>query len=65
MIRSGADLVCVGRTLLSAAFEVGLVLSVPIGLSVLECEFKTKIKSGGQECPPHTSYLSFVTVTSS
>jgi hypothetical protein len=40
----------VGRTLLSAAFDLGLDLAVAGG----EFEIKINIKSGGQECPSHT-----------
>ena len=56
----------VGRTFLSAAFEVDLMGPIPHG-NVFEgqaCiygsarENKTnKVKSGGQECPPHASFL--------
>jgi hypothetical protein len=35
----------VGRALLSAAFDVDF-----------ELEIKTKVKTGGQECPPHTTH---------
>ena len=41
---------CVGRTLLSAAFDLDLDwLSIDLPPKV-----KTNFKSGGQECPPHT-----------
>jgi hypothetical protein len=41
-----------------------LVLTLVLFL-ILPEQVQTKVKSGGQECPPHMSYFSFVTVTSS
>ena len=57
--RGGAVFPCVGRTLLSAAFDFDFELASK------NCKNKTNLKSGGQECPPHMNYRSFVTVTSS
>ncbi len=49
------NVVCVGRTLLSAAVDVELPL---ICLTIYTCPGKTNInlKSSGQECPLHTKW---------
>jgi hypothetical protein len=39
----------VGRTLLSAAFEVEFAFEHVV------TKFSVQVKIGGQECPPHTS----------
>ena len=45
---------CVGRTLLSAAFDLVLSLVARDWTNREVCEAKNKIKGGGQECPSHT-----------
>src|SRR5271163_3432023 len=60
VLRSGTGMqavfVCVGRTLLSAAFDFDF--GFPRGPAVKgKNNIKIKIKSGGQECPPHTQVL--------
>ena len=46
----------VGRTLLSAAFDVDLDFLIFGPREVVQTS-KVEIKSGGQECPPHTEFL--------
>jgi hypothetical protein len=47
---------CVGRTLLSAAFDLALSLRVRLRIRSLKLRGKSKVKSrvksGGEECPP-------------
>ena len=49
-----------GRTLLSAAFDLGLELDLELDLDLDlavaggEFEIEINVKGGGQECPPHT-----------
>jgi len=42
----------VGRTLLSAAFDFVFDLGLNL-TSILNNKSNTRVKSGGQECPPH------------
>ncbi len=47
-----------GRTLLSAAFEVKTLPVTKARILLGEwSKVKGKVKGGGQECPPHTTYL--------
>jgi len=52
----------VGRTLLSAAFDFDLDVTVNKKKSFSALRFgesfsKFKVKGGGQECPPHTGLI--------
>jgi hypothetical protein len=58
-IRSGATLTYVGRTLLSAAFEVGFVLAIGAQIQNQSQKRRTGVSA------PHSPYRSLVTVTSS
>jgi hypothetical protein len=48
----------VGRTLLSAAFDFAFDFDPLVSLPV-----KSKIKNGGQECPPHAKRRRSVSLT--
>ena len=48
----------VGRTLLSAAFEFGLILFLS-KRAAEQRKTNYQIKSGGQECPPYSDYVEY------
>src|ERR1700680_5180317 len=52
------SLVCVGRTLLSAAVAVAVAVELTLPP-------KTKVKGGGQECPPHMTCMPYSAASSS